>query len=526
MTTGRTRLHKDTYLDSVRLLAGSKAMLGVPGVEQATALMGTPANLAQLASDGFDAGALTGAGANDLLLAVRAGSPEAAEAALARAEQVLLGGGPPVDGEGPGGGLAGAGPATTTGRPRTLEEALAALPGANVAVVSVPGPYAALEAHKALSAGLHVLLFSDNVPVEDEVALKARAGALGLLLMGPGAGTAMLGGVGLGFANAVSRGPVGIVAAAGTGAQEAMSLLDRWGVGVAEVLGVGGRDLSRAVGGSMTMQAIGHLERDPATRVILLVSKPPAADIAAKVLGMATTKPLVAALPGLNEPVPLPPGVRVAGSLEQGALEVLEVLGRPRPELGTGLVGAARRACSRLAPERRAVRGLFSGGTLCFEALVLLSGRLGAVHSNTPLRDGWGLPAPPGAHVCLDVGEEDYTRGRPHPMIDPGTRTGLIRREGHDPSTAVVLLDVVLGHGAHPDPAAELVPACAGVLAQAGGPQVVVYVLGTGRDPQGDLAQRRAFEEAGCIVAPTGARAALVAAAIAARRPEIAGEPG
>jgi FdrA protein len=172
------------------------------------------------------------------------------------------------------------------------------------------------------------------------------------------------------------------------------------------------------------------------------------------------------------------------------------------------------------------VRGLFSGGTLCFEALVLLSGRLGAVHSNTPLRDGWGLPAPPGAHVCLDVGEEDYTRGRPHPIIDPGSRTGLIRREGDDPSTAVVLLDVVLGHGAHPDPAAELVPACAGVLARAGGPQVVVYVLGTGRDPQGDLAQRRVFEEAGCIVAPTGARAALVAAAIAARRPEIAGEPG
>ena len=129
--------------------------------------------------------------------------------------------------------------------------------------------------------------------------------------------------------------------------------------------------------------------------MILLVSKPPAADIAAKVLGMATTKPVVAALPGLREPVPLPPGVRVAGSLEQGALEVLEVLGRPRPELGTGLAGAARRACSRLAPERRAVRGLFSGGTLCFEALVLLSGRLGAVHSNTPLRDGWGLPAPP-----------------------------------------------------------------------------------------------------------------------------------
>jgi FdrA protein len=518
MTAGRTRVHHDTYLDSVRLLAGSKAMLGVSGVEQAWALMGTPANLAELTSDGFDPDALADAGANDLVLAVRASSAEAAEAALASAERALLGE--------PETSPAARDGRTASARPLgTLDEALAALPRANVAVVSVPGPYAALEAHKALSAGLHVLLFSDNVPVEDEAALKTRAGALGLLLMGPGAGTAMLGGVGLGFANAVARGPVGIVAAAGTGAQEAMSLLDRWGVGVAQVLGVGGRDLSRAVGGRMAMDAICRLERDQATEVILLVSKPPATDVAAGVLRMAATKPVVAALPGLREPVPLPPGVRVATSLEQGALAVLDVLGRPRPDLGTGLAGAARAACRRLAPERRAVRGLFSGGTLCYEALVVMSDRLGAVHSNTPLRDGWGLPAPPDAHVCLDVGEEEFTRGRPHPMIDPGTRTELIRREGHDPATAVLLLDVVLGHGAHPDPASELAPACAEVLAQPDGPRVVVYVLGTERDPQGYLVQRRAFEDAGCIVAPTAARGALVAAAIASRRPEVAEEP-
>jgi FdrA protein len=515
MTTGRTRVHKATYLDSVRLLAGSKAMLGVPGVERAAAVMGTPANLAMLASDGFDPDAAAGVGANDLLLAVRADSPEAAEAALASAERVLLG--EPQAGRD--------GRAAAERPARTLDEALAALPGANVAVVSVPGPYAALEAHKALSAGMDVLLFSDNVPVEEEVALKARAAALGRLLMGPGAGTAMLGGVGLGFANAVARGPVGIVAAAGTGAQETMSLLDRWGVGIAQVLGVGGRDLTRPVGGCMTIHAIRRLERDEATDVILLVSKPPAGEVAAEVLGAAVTKPVVAALPGLRDPVPLPPGGRMATSLEQGALEVLDVLGRPRPDLGAGLVGAARQACARLAPERRAVRGLFSGGTLCYEALTLMSDRLGAVHSNTPLRDGWGLPAPPGGHVCIDVGEEEFTKGRPHPMIDPGTRAELIRHAGRDPSTAVVLIDVVLGHGAHPDPAGELAPVCAEVLAQPDGPQVVAYVLGTERDPQGYLAQRRAFEDAGCIVTPTGARGALVAAAIAARRPAFAGEP-
>jgi FdrA protein len=517
MTTGRTRVHKDTYLDSVRLLAGSKAMLGTAGVEQATVVMGTPANLARLAADGFDP---AGAGANDLLLAVRADSPEAAEAALARAEHELLRA--PEAGR-----QAGRDGRAAAGRPaRTLEEALAALPGANVAVVSVPGAYAALEAHKALSAGMDVLLFSDNVPVEEEVALKARADALGRLLMGPGAGTARLGGVGLGFANAVASGPVGIVAAAGTGAQELMSLLDRWGAGVGQVLGVGGRDLSRPVGGCMTAHALRRLQRDGDTDVILLVSKPPAREVVAEVLRAAIAKPLVAALPGLRDPVPLPPGVRVATSLEQGALQVLDVLGRPRPDLAAGLVGAARQAGARLPPRRRAVRGLFAGGTLCYEALVVLSDRLGAVHSNTPLRAGWGLPAPPGGHVCIDVGEEEFTRGRPHPMIDPGARTELIRREGQDPATAVVLFDVVLGHGAHPDPAGELAPACAEVLAQPDGPQVVVYVLGTERDPQGYLAQRRAFQDAGCIVTPTGARGALVAAAIAARRPELAGEPG
>jgi FdrA protein len=168
------------------------------------------------------------------------------------------------------------------------------------------------------------------------------------------------------------------------------------------------------------------------------------------------------------------------------------------------------------------VRGLFSGGTLCYEAMVLLADRLGPVHSNTPLRDGWGLPAPPGGHACLDLGEEEFTRGRPHPMIDPAARSELILREGRRASTAVVLLDVVLGHGAHPDPAGVLAPACAEVRGQGAAPQVVAYVLGTGRDPQDYQAQCRTLREAGCLVAPTGARAALLAAAIAARRPGLA----
>jgi FdrA protein len=509
MTAAALRVHRDTYLDSVRLMAAATAMRAADGVVWATALMGTPANLATLASDGFGLDELDGVGANDLVLAVRA-AEAAADAALASAEQALLGEPGPAAVAGPDGGH----------RPRTLEEGLAALPGANVAVVSVPGAYAVLEAEKALSAGLDVLLFSDNVPVEAEAALKARARERGRLLMGPGAGTAVLGGVGLGFANAVARGPVGIVAAAGTGAQEAMTLLDRWGAGVSEVIGVGGRDLSVAVGGCMTAAALTALERDQATAAILLVSKPPAAEVAAAVLAGPVAKPVVAALLGLRAPIPLPAGVSMAITLEQGVLAVLGALGLPRPDPAAGLAAAAHRAAAGLPAERRAVRGLFSGGTLCYEALVLLADRLGPVYSNTPLRDGWGLPAPAAGHVCLDLGEEEFTRGRPHPMIDPAARSELILREGADPSTAVVLLDVVLGHGAHPDPAGVLAPACAEVRAR--GPQVVAYVLGTEHDPQDRHEQCRKLEEAGCHLAPTNARAALLAAAIAARQPGLA----
>jgi FdrA protein len=198
------------------------------------------------------------------------------------------------------------------------------------------------------------------------------------------------------------------------------------------------------------------------------------------------------------------------------------LLGMPAPRPGEGLAGPVARAAAGLGPGRGAVRGLFSGGTLCYEAMVLLSRELGPVHSNVPLRPAWGMPAPDGAHVCLDLGEEEHTRGRPHPMIDPEARVAQIRRQADDASTAVILLDVVLGHGAHPDPASVLAPACADAAGRPGGPVVVAYVLGTDADPQGLAGQRGQLAEAGCLLAPTGARAALMAAAVSRGRPAVA----
>jgi FdrA protein len=393
-------------------------------------------------------------------------------------------------------------------------------PGSNVAVISVPGDYAALEAHHALSAGLDVLLFSDNVSVAAEVQLKQRAQRLGRLVMGPGAGTAMLGGICLGFANVTAPGPVAVVAAAGTGAQEAMSLLDRWGVGVSHVIGLGGRDLSAGVGGIMARSALHALAGDEGTEVILLVSKPPSPEVAHQVLPAAGGKPVIAALLGLPGGLDVPDNVTLATTLETGVLATLATVGVPAPNPAAGLRERVARAIAGLAPQRRLVRGLFSGGTLCYESLVILSAQLGPVYSNTPLDPDLGLPAPAGSHTCLDLGEEEYTKGRPHPMIDPEARIELLRDQGTDPDVAVIILDVVLGYGAHEDPAAELAPVCAEITAN-GGPIVAVYVLGTHADPQGFDAQRQAFSDAGCVVTETAARASLAAAAIACRDPEL-----
>lgn len=510
----RVKVYADTYVDSVLQLSGTRSMFEVDGVEWAAAAMATPANVETLLGQGFDQSEMGSTSANDLFVAVRAVDDAALEAAVEAGEQALFAT------------RSGAGHEKAERRARTTEEAIGLQPGTNVAVVSVPGDYAAMEAHKALSAGLHVLLFSDNVPVVDEVELKDRAREVGRLLMGPGAGTAMLGGAGLGFANVVRRGRVGVVAAAGTGAQEAMSLLDRWGAGVSHVIGLGGRDLSDTVDGRMAKLAVDAMRDDPGTDAILLVSKPPSARVAKDVVGLAGGTPLVAALVGLGVPLDLPEGVEVVTTLEQGVVRALAAVGIDAPDPSSGLVEPVQAACARLGDERRLVRGLFSGGTLCYESLVIMSRLLGPIHSNTPLDKRYGLPAPAGAHVCLDLGEEEYTKGRPHPMIDPEARVELMREEGRSTDTAVVLLDVVLGHGSHADPAGRLAPVCSEIMAGGRGPQVVAYVLGTVGDPQGFAAQQARLRDVGCIVTETAARASLAAAAIALREPSrVTGAP-
>jgi FdrA protein len=508
-----------TYRDSVTLMEAARELTRLQEVADAAVVMATPANKALLEQAGLLLPQIATAGPNDLVIVVRAGTDEVAAHALGVAQERLR----------RRAGSAGAGRAAA---PRTLRAALRAQPGSNLAVISVAGEFAAAEAWDALTSGLHVLLFSDNVPLADEVALKKVAAEHDLLLMGPGCGTALLDGVALGFANVVPRGPVGIVAAAGTGLQEVSTLLARLDVGISQGIGTGGRDLQAAVGGSTMRQGLRLLQDDPQTRVLLLISKPPAAEVAARVLEDVRSvallgKPVVVCFLGGDAAAIAAAGAVPAGTLQEAAYRGAEAAGYAGPAAGEALAqeaaalrGQAADLRGRLRPGQENLRGLFSGGTLLAEAQVIWREMGLTVRSNAPLEEKWRLTdaTRSAGHCALDLGEEEFTVGRPHPMIDCSLRIRRLLHEAADPTVAVILLDVVLGYGAHPDPAGELGPAVYRARTQAADAGidllVVAAVTGTDADPQHRGRQVRALEEAGVVVAPCNAAAARLAGEI------------
>ncbi len=421
-------------------------------------------------------------------------------------------------------------------RPKSLASALAAHPEGNLVVVSVAGRYAAQEARTALSSGRHVLLFSDNVRLEDEIALKRLAESKRLLCMGPDAGTAIINGVALGFANAVPRGNVGLVGASGTGLQGITCGLARAGVGVSQAIGVGGRDLSEAVGGVMMLSGLRALQADPSTGVIVLVSKPPADSMAARVLAQVASIPKRTVVCFLGaDPLPTEAaGAIPAADLTQATVaaaalaqdtDPYEALAHLEAE-SRMLIPLAETERARLAPGQWALRGLFSGGTFCYEAQVILRSLPQAVSSNAPLVKGDLLPDSHHSvgHTCVDLGEDEFTQGRLHPMMDPALRNRRIVQEARDPATAVILLDVVLGYGAHSDPAGAVVEAIvrARTIASAAGRHltVIASVCGTEADPQVLSRQEATLRKAGVLVMPDNASAARLAGLIAGVRHE------
>jgi FdrA protein len=438
------------YRDSVALMQVSSALSRLSAVSSALVAMATELNLDLLAQMGFEPPA--GAGPTDMLVAIETVDADSLPGVLERLEAELAGPAPVSS------------TSTVEVVPRTTGSA-ARFFDASVVVVSTPGRYAFVEAMDALDAGISVMIFSDNVPLAQEIRLKQVATERG------------------------RPGPVGLVAASGTGAQQVMSLLSTVpGAGISHCLGVGGRDLSAEVGGVSTRAALAVLDEDPSTELIVVLGKPPALSVAASLKAVGSATPVEFAPLGLGQP-----------DLTAIAESVLSRLGLPVPSW-PAFAPSVRRT-----PSPGSIRGLFSGGTLCVEAMVLASEALGPIRSNIPLRPEWTLPGD--GHVMLDLGSDEYTVGRPHPMIDFGPRLSLLRSASALQDCRVVLLDVVLGHGAHPDPSSELAPVIAEALDRIAPLDVVVSLVGTPDDPQDLTRQATALVEAGAWVFTSNAAA-------------------
>jgi succinyl-CoA synthetase alpha subunit len=502
-----TKIIRNFYRDSVSLMQLSSRLAKLPGITQASAIMASEANLALLREAKLLDGSAE-AGPNDLLIALQGTHETELDSAMQEAEAAFARK-PPSSG------------GVRSQPPRSLEMGLAESPSANFALISTPGDYAAAEAMKALRLGLNVMLFSDNVAGADEIALKRIARAHDLIVMGPDCGTAIIGGVPLGFANVVRRGGIGVVAASGTGLQQVTCLVDRLGEGISHAIGTGGHDLSREVGGITMLQGLAALAADAATKVIVLISKPPAKDIADRVLerARAARKPVVVIFLGADPKAIGGANITPARTLEDAAHAAVALARRrppkPAPQQRNFELPKLRRG-------QKYVRGLYSGGTFCYEASLLLGEALSPVYSNTPvgkaapLSDVWKSEG----HALVDLGDDLFTRGRPHPMIDQRLRNDRIAGEAADPETAVILLDIVLGYGSHADPAEEIAPAIrtARASAKKAGRNLVFvgFVCGTEGDPQGFARQEAALRDAGMMLAPSNAQAVRMAARIAA----------
>lgn len=518
MTTSQ-RIIKNLYRDSVSLMQFSEKLRALDGIGQASAVMATENNISLLVEAGLLASAVPPS-PNDLLIVVK-GKDEASVSGALDSAEAMLKAKSTESGEG----------GVRRVPPRSIEMGLESMPSANFVLISTPGEYAAAEARKALQLGLHVMMFSDNVSMEEEIPLKQYARDHDLLVMGPDCGTAIINGIPLGFANVVRRGDIGVVAAAGTGLQQVTSLIDRFGAGITQAIGTGGHDLKSEVGGITMLQGIEALAKDKATKVILLVSKPPSADVMKNVLDKAaqSKKPVVVDFIGADPKTITGKNIYGVKTLEDAAVASVALANgkavkrffNSLPAKYKALVKPSQR---KLKKGQKYIRGLFSGGTFCYETVLLLSETLGKVYSNTPIKKEEKIPNVWKSleHTVIDLGDDLFTQGRPHPMIDFRLRNERMIQEAKDPETAVILLDVVLGYGSNMDPAGELIPAIrqAQKIAAKAKRNIIFLgsVCGTESDPQNLSRQEAALREAGVILTDSNAQAARLAAAIVGGR--------
>jgi succinyl-CoA synthetase alpha subunit len=502
-------IRKNQYYDSVFLMSVNRRISEAGGVQQTAVLMGSPTNKQLLVDIGIQGGPIDAAQPNDLIVAVIADTPAIVENVLGRLDEWLAA-------------IQENAPSVSV---RTFEEGLAQLPNANLAVISVPGEYAAREANKALDSGLNVFLFSDNVSIEDELELKQKAAGKGLLVMGPDCGTSLIGGAGIGFANAVRRGPIGAIGAAGTGLQEFTSQVHNAGSGISHAIGTGSHDLSEKIAGRTTLAALEALEADPQTRLIAILSKPPASHTLERLLERikACKKPVVACFLGVHSRLLAgKPNLQAARTIDEAVSMALAYTDGqtaiPATELTPEVLAAIRKEKQAWSPEQKYLRGILAGGTFCYQSQQILIDAGLTIHSNSPFEPRYKLEHPDQSreHTIVDMGDDFYMLGKPHPMIDGTMRRRRILAESRDPQVAVLYLDFILGYNASMDPAGELVEAlreAKQVTRQRGGSlTVVASVCGTETDPQDLNLQVKMLREAGVLVFRSNAQASAACA--------------
>jgi len=487
----KTEIRRGVYYDSARLMQLQRSLAGLPEILDAGVVMGTDSNKELLAHIGLDTPEVQASKPDDLVIVVKSEKSQAAEDAIGQVDSLLAARKSDIDQE---------------YMPHSLETATQMLPDAGWVIVSVAGRYAAGVTREALRLGKHVHLFSDNVSVEDEIALKTQAREAGLLVMGPDCGTAMVDGMGLAFANKIRRGPIGIVAAAGTGLQQVACRIHQLGSGITFGIGTGGRDLSEKVGAITYLMALDALIRDSDTRVIVLVSKPPSPKVAEEVLKVARKagKPVVVNFIARAVTTIQDGNLFFATGMDDAARLAVEFANKPpQVQLDTDL------SVEKFTKEQKFFRGLFSGGTLAYEAQYILAGYLPRVWANAPInKDNKMADSLVSQENCIvDLGEDEFTVGRLHPMMDNELRIRRLYEEANDPEVAVIMLDVVIGYGSHPDPASEIAPAIAKAIADAKKAgrhlEVTCVVTGTDEDPQNFDSQMDQLRKAGAWADPS-----------------------
>ena len=509
----KTIIKKGVYYDSVFLMNISEEMQKLEGINSVIIVMGTDMNKSVIEELGMSSIESKEATANDLIITLELKNEEVITEVLSHLDEILS-------------------KKTTKSNKEQVfsssEMAMAANPGANLVIISTPGEFAASEAKKAVKNGLHAFIFSDNVPIEEEIELKQLGQEKGILVMGPGCGTSIINNVSIGMVSKVSLGSIGIVGASGSGLHEIAVLIDRNGFGISQAIGTGGRDLSDEVGGITMLQGLNFLEQDSQTEVIVLVSKPPAPKTMAKVLKAVAScsKPVVIHFLGGDEKLIKEAGAIPSKTLEDAAYKAMsllkkeELLEAPSQEIIERLKELAAQEKMKLTTKHKYLRGLFCGGTHSEESILILQKELGEIYSNVNFKPSIKLNDSKESYKnsLIDMGDEEFTKGKPHPVIDPSILKERLRKEGRDPEVAVILLDVLLGHGAHHDPAGVLTDTLKELKEEAKKDgrylSIVISICGTDKDPQNLRLQEERFREAGVLVLPTNAQATILSGLI------------